>query len=113
MYLIMIVLLPLILYSYIGILQKLGTVKSHTLKYYNHFEMNYTLVDLPQILPLHLFTMISKEDVINRIRCKVYNDRQQCFLIDKRVCEGKGETTIAYEQCMMNLINIYSDDIDP
>jgi hypothetical protein len=104
----MVIMLPFVLLSYVDILDSMGTIKSHTLKYFNHSELYYTLADLPKLLPVHIFTMITKSEIENRIRCKIYDDDLQCFEIDKKKCEAKGLSTIAYELCMIDLITLYS-----
>ena len=59
----MLLLLPFVLYSFIDVLDHLGSIKNHTLKYFTHIEMTYNLADISQLLPVHIFTMLYQSDV--------------------------------------------------
>jgi hypothetical protein len=68
------------------------------------------LTDVPKMLPLHHFSYFETDDIFNRMKCDLYGDSTpegatQCLLYEKRKCLSKGETTQAYESCMIDLYN--------
>jgi hypothetical protein len=101
------------------------------LKYYMHTDLQYPLDKVPRLFPAHQFTFISKDEVINRMKCKIANDEAECKKIEKLRCLAKGETTQAFENCMIvmnqklqqnatefcvnhyNTPNIWKDEMDP
>ena len=84
-------------------LDTLGTEESQTLVYSSHLFLNYTLSDLPRLLPFHQFASFDTEAVKNRIKCKVYNDKKECLRLEERACESFSKNSEDYEMCMIQL----------
>ena len=68
-----------------------------------HTDLQYPLDKVPRLFPAHQFTFISKDEIINRMKCKIANDEAECKKIEQRRCSAKGEITQAYETCMISM----------
>ena len=52
---------------------------------------------------MHQFTFFDKEEVKDRLKCRLYNDLKECKNIATKKCKAKGETRQKYEECMIDL----------
>ena len=89
-----------ILYEYII---TLGVEKSQSIKFVNHKEMTYNMSDIPRLLPVHHFSFFETDAIVERMRCKVYQDPNACRKIEERRCQSLGKNTTRYEECMIQL----------
>ena len=65
--------------------------------------LNYAAEEIPRLLPIHQFVSFETEKIRDRIKCILYKDAEQCLIIEMTRCKLKGETTEAYESCMIEL----------
>ena len=86
-------------------LDKLGLEKAQSVKYESHTNLSYPVKDIPRLLPVHQFTFFNRTEVIDRIKCITYGDKDECLNIEIRRCMSKGNTTEAYENCMIRLLD--------
>ena len=52
----------------------IGKEKSQKLTYYDKTNLTYDIFDIPYKVPAHHFTFFNKEEVTNRMRCKLYDN---------------------------------------
>jgi hypothetical protein len=64
----------------------------------------YNVSDVPKLLPVHSFTYFLRKEVTDRMKCKINGDPEECLQIEKRRCESEDATTVAYEDCMLELL---------
>jgi len=69
MTLIKVICIPIIIQSFLGILKMMGTPKAQKVVYKTFQNLTYDLSEVPNLLPLHFFILISETDVHNRIGC--------------------------------------------
>lgn len=55
------------------------------------------------LIPFHQFLFFKKEQVEERMRCKIYNVEGDCMDIEKYMCGTLEETSQDYELCMISL----------
>jgi hypothetical protein len=53
---------------------------------------------------------MSKTQVTDRMKCKLYDDEDECLNVEEYRCVLLGETTAAYEDCMINLNNLLGNN---
>ena len=73
------------------------------MEYFTRSNLTYNLTDVPKLIPMHQFTFFDKEEVKDRLKCRLYNDLKECKKIATKKCEAKGETRQKYEECMIDL----------
>ena len=94
-----IVLFGSLLAKYLSIL---GSEKSQSLKYKLHTNLTYPIGDVPRLLAAHQLIFFGKEEIQDRIKCKVYNSQDECKEIEVLKCTAKGNTTELFEDCMIS-----------
>ena len=83
----------------------MGSEKQQSLKYKSHTNLSYKVSDVPKLLPAHQFSFFKTDEVTDRMRCKIMGDEEECRKIEQRRCLSKGNTTEAYEVCMITMLN--------
>lgn len=92
----------------------MGDEKSQSIKYVNHSELSYNLTDIPRLLPVHHFTFFDTNLITKRMKCKLYQDANECRELEEMRCLAKGKTTVEYEECMIKLyINDKAITVEP
>lgn len=104
MFIMIVVAIPLIYFVLANYLGKLGLEKAQSIKYVSHSSLAYNVSDVPKLLPVHSFTYFLRKEVTDRMKCKINGDEEECLQIEKRRCESEDATTVAYEDCMLDLL---------
>lgn len=55
------------------------------------------------LLPAHQFTTFDRQELEDRLACKIDKDPYECFMLEKRTCLSMGNTTKAFDDCMVPL----------
>ena len=63
--------------------RKLGTEKEQSLLYSKSTNLTYDVTMLPLLIPFHQFLFFKKDQVEERMRCKIYDVEGDCMDIEK------------------------------
>lgn len=66
--------------------------------------LQYNMSEVPKLMPMHFFSMITADEVVERIQCKVRFDQGACHEITLKRCFAQEPNSLNYETCMVNLI---------
>lgn len=83
--------------------KKYGTEKIQVLSTNMHNEFYYHLSEYPlmNLLPLHWYLEMNKEDVVDRMECLINKNPEQCQHFDEMKCAVNDLKSDAYERCML------------
>jgi hypothetical protein len=85
-------------------LNLLGTEKSQSMEPIKRTNLTYTITDLPELLPVHQFAFFDKEELHDKMACKLKEDAAECHNANERRCISKGITTKEYHKCIIKLL---------
>lgn len=82
----------------------LGTEKSQSMEPIKRTNLTYNVSDLPELLPVHQFAFFDKEELHDKMACKLKDDEAECHNANERRCISKGITTKEYHKCIIKLL---------
>ena len=96
--------IPMVIQSYLQIFDQIGTVNSQSLIYASLKQIQYNLTDVPELMPVHFFSMITAFEVHELMACKIQFNQEACNEITLKKCLAQEPTSLTYENCMIALI---------
>ena len=97
------VVIPAVLVTTGIFLNNLGEEKSQNLEYFRPTFLEFNLTEVPRMIPMHHFSFFDTQEIQDRIRCKIFEDKFHCLNIERKRCLSKGIMTEKYELCMIDL----------
>jgi hypothetical protein len=84
---------------------KIGSEKSQAVSILKYNDLTYNVANevggIGTLFPLHMFTMLNKNEVLDRMGCLVNQDEKLCNKFEERKCEKYGIKTQLYDTCML------------
>jgi len=94
-----------IIYILVANFSKIGSEKSQQVSTLKYNDLTYNVSDsmggITNLLPLHMFTTLNKQEVVDRMECLVSENVQMCNKYKERQCEVYGLKDQKYDTCML------------
>jgi hypothetical protein len=80
----------------------IGTEKTQEVTILKKNELLYNITGgIYTLMPLHFFTTLNKNKLIDRMECLVQGNKKQCNAYEFRKCETVGLKVPEYDECMI------------
>ena len=94
-----------IIYILVANFSKIGSEKSQQVSILKYNDLTYNVSDsvggITNLFPLHMFTTLNKQEVVDRMECIVSENVDMCNKYKERQCEVYGLKDQKYDTCML------------